>query len=286
MNKTLQTTIRAVLSASILIALAGCAEQPPLNQPKSWAAQDAGAQAATPEPTDAKGILQRMANYLAKTQAFSVNLSDSYDTVQASGEKIEFSATRKIVVSRPNGLRVEREASDGGKQTVLYDGKDITIFSPSDNVYAQTAKPGGIDEAVKYFLKDLNMRLPLAVLLVSQLPAELERRTQSLEYVEKTTIHGQAAHHLAARTETVDYQVWIAEGPKPLPLRVVLTYKLEEGQPQFRAQFSDWNLAPQIDNAQFVFTPAEGAKKIAFLAQVPNIVPGASENPAHSGEKQ
>ncbi|WP_026603408.1 DUF2092 domain-containing protein [Methylomonas sp. 11b] len=284
MYKTLQPGIRNALCVAILSILAGCAEQQTVSHPQAAISQQSLPQAG-PEAIDAKGILQRMANYLAKTPAFAVNLNDSYDTVQASGEKIEFSATRKVVVSRPNGLRVEREGSDGVKQMVLYDGKDITIFSPSDNVYAQTAKPGGIDEAVKYFLKDLNMRLPLAVLLVSELPAELERRTQSLEYVEKTTIHGQAAHHLAARTETVDYQVWIAEGPKPLPLRVVLTYKLEEGQPQFRAQFSDWNLAPQIDSTQFAFTPAEGAKKIAFLAQVPSIVPGASENPAHSGEK-
>lgn len=284
MHKTLQPGIRNALCVAILSTLAGCAEQQTVSHPQAAISQQTLPQAG-PEATDAKGILQRMANYLAKTPAFAVNLNDSYDTLQASGEKIEFSATRKVVVSRPNGLRVEREGSDGEKQLVLYDGKDITIFSPSDNVYAQTAKPGGIDEAVKYFLKDLNMRLPLAVLLVSQLPAELERRTQSLDYVEKTTIHGQAAHHLAARTETVDYQVWIAEGPKPLPLRVLLTYKLEEGQPQFRAQFSDWNLAPQIDSNQFVFTPAEGAKKIAFLAQVPSIVPGASEYPAHSGEK-
>lgn len=284
MQKILHLGIRNALCVAILATLAGCAEQPTLKNPSDWAAQESTVQAG-PEPTDAKGILLRMANYLAKTPAFTVNLADSYDVVQASGEKIEFSAVRKVALSRPNGLRVEREASDGDKQVVFYDGKDITIFSPSDNIYAQTEKVGGIDEAVKYFLKDLNMRLPLAVLLVSQLPVELERRTQSFDYVEKTTIHGQAAHHLAARTETVDYQIWIAEGAKPLPLRVVLTYKLAEGQPQFRAQFSDWHLTPQIDKAQFAFTPAEGAKKIAFLAQLPSIVPGASETPAHPGEK-
>ena len=284
MHKTLQIGVRNALCVAILSTFVGCAEQQTVSHPQAVTLQQTLPQAG-PEATDAKGILQRMANYLAKTQTFSVNLSDSYDTVQTSGEKIEFAATRKVIVSRPNGLRVEREESDGKKNIVVYDGKDITIFSPSDNVYAQTAKAGGIDEAIKYFLKDLNMKLPLAVLLVSQLPAELERRTESLDYVEKTSIYGQPAHHLAGRTETVDYQVWIAEGDQPLPLRVVLTYKLAEGQPQFRAQFSDWNLAPQIDNAQFAFTPPEGAKKIAFLAQLPNIVPGASENPAHPGEK-
>jgi len=285
MYKTLQTEVRNALCVAILLTFVGCADQQTVSQPQAAAFQQTLPQAG-PEPADAKGILLRMANYLAKAQAFTVNLRDSYDAVQASGEKIEFAATRKLTVSRPNDLRVEREENDGKKSIVLYDGKDITIFSPSDNVYAQTAKAGGIDEAVKYFLKDLNMRLPLAVLLVSQLPAELERRTESLDYVEKTSIYGQAAHHLAGRTATVDYQIWIAEGAQPLPLRVVLTYKLAEGQPQFRAQFSDWNLTPQINDAQFAFTPPEGAKKIAFLAQLPNVVPGASEHPAKRGEKK
>jgi hypothetical protein len=33
---------------------------------------------------------------------------------------------------------------------------------------------------------------------------------------------------------------------EPLPLRAVLTYKNAKGDAQFRAQFSDWNLAPEI----------------------------------------
>ncbi|QPK63556.1 DUF2092 domain-containing protein [Methylomonas sp. LL1] len=285
MNKTLYFGIRNTLCVAVLATMMGCAEHQPAIQPQTFASQEMLPQAGV-EPSDAKGILQRMANYLVKIPKFTVDLSDSYDTVQASGQKLEFAAIRKVIVNRPNGLRVEHEESHGEKNVVLYDGKDITVFSPNKNIYAQVAKPGGIDEAVKYFLKDLNMRLPLAMLLVSQLPAELDSRTESLDYVEKTSIHGKPAHHLAGRTETVDYQVWIAEGAQPLPLRVVLTYKLAEGQPQFRAQFSDWNLAPQLNDAQFAFTPPEGAKKIAFLAQLPSIVPGASEVPAHPGEKQ
>jgi hypothetical protein len=76
---------------------------------------------------------------------------------------------------------------------------------------------------------------------------------------------------LAGRTETVDYQVWITEGAQPLPLRVVLTYKNAEGQPQFQAHFSDWNLSPEIQDSQFAFAPPEGARKISFLAQLPQI---------------
>ncbi len=285
MNRTLKRRVNITLWLTAAAILPGCAEQQPMIQPASWASQEILPEVG-PEPSAAKDILLRMANFLAKAQNFTVNIADNYDAVQASGQKLEFSANRKVTVSRPNGLKVEHEESHGDKQIVLYDGQNITVFSPNENLYAQTARPGGIDEAIKYFLKDLNMRLPLAMLLVSQLPTELERRTESLDYVEKTMIYGQSAHHLAARTETVDYQVWVAAGSKPVPLRVVLTYKNADGQPQFRAQLSDWRFGPQISAAEFTFTPPAGAKKIAFLAQLPNIVRGAAEYPAHPGEKQ
>jgi hypothetical protein len=280
-----KSAARTALGVVVLAATVGCAEKRAAARPEPPAAQGPAPQAAA-EPADAKAILGRMAEFLAKTPRFTVSLRSGYDAVQASGQKIEFGETRQIAVSRPNQLRVESEHSDGERHLVLYDGKDITVFSPSRNVYAQAPKPGGIDAAVMYFLRDLHMRLPLAALLLSRFPEEIERRTQSLAEVERTVIDGTPVHHLAGRTETVDYQVWIAEGARPLPLRAVLTYKNAEGQPQFRARFADWNLSPEIRDAQFAFSPPEGARKIAFLAQLPQLeLPGAAA-PEPSGGQQ
>ncbi len=281
MNIKLQTAIRQALCLTALATLLGCAENPTV-APSQLSAQPGEAVA---EPVEAKAVLMRMAEYLAKTPQYTVNISDDYDTVQASGQKIQFSEHRKLTMSRPNGLKVEHEQNGEQTHTLFYDGKDITVFSPGKNVYAQTAIAGGVDEAIKYFLRDLAMRLPLAMLLSSQLPAELERRTESIDYVEKTKIRGLSAHHLAGRSATVDYQVWVAEGAQPLPLRIVLTYKDVDGQPQFSADFFDWNLTPKIDSTQFVFTPTEGSRKIAFVAQLPALTSGASDLPTAIGEK-
>ncbi|MGR9086996.1 MAG: DUF2092 domain-containing protein [Gammaproteobacteria bacterium] len=285
MKTTIQTGLRTALCVSLVAATMGCSEKPAVTRPDTLATLEAASQAAE-EPAEAGDILMRMAEFLAKTQRFSVNLTSSYEVVQESGQKIEFGESRRISVSRPNGLRVEVEHSDGEKHLVLYDGTEITTFSPTQNVYAQVSKPGGIDEAVMYFLRDLGMRLPLAMLLTSRFPSELERRTQALDYVEKNVIHGTPVHHLAGRTETVDYQAWIPVGGQPLPLRVVLTYKNAEGQPSFRAEFSDWNLAPEIQDNQFAFTPPDGARKIAFLAQLPQIGLQGTTIPEQSGEKK
>lgn len=275
------------LCAIAPLIMVGCAQEQAVIRPQASASvTSAATPAAATTPRDAKSILMSMADFLAKTPRFSVNLSSSYEVVQESGQKIEFGENRRIIVSRPDKLRVEVEHSDGEKHLVLYDGKEITTYSPNQNVYAQVAKPGGIDEAVTYFLKDLHMRLPLAALLLSRFPDELERRTQSLDYVDKLSLNGTTIHHLAGRTETVDYQVWIPENSQPLPLSVVLTYKNAEGQPSFRAQFSDWNLAPEIPDNQFAFTPPEGARKIAFLAQLPQIALEGVSKPEKSGEQK
>jgi hypothetical protein len=129
------------------------------------------------------------------------------------------------------------------------------------------------------------MRLPLAALLVSRLGSEFEQRIQSLDYVEKTSIHGSPSHHVAGRTDTVDFQVWVAEGDKALPLRIVLTYKKAPGQPQYWAQFSDWNLASSITDAAFAAKPPDGAQKVAFAAQLPRAAPGARKASASKGAK-
>lgn len=277
---------RSVLWVIAPLIMVGCAQEHAAVRPQPTPTVSTAASQVTETERDPKKILMTMAEFLAKAPRFSVNLMDSFEVLQASGQKIEFGESRRITVSRPNGLRVEVEHSDGEKHLVLYDGKAITTYSPTQNVYAQVAKPGGIDEAITYFLKDLHMRLPLAALLLSRFPAELERRTQVLDYVEKDVIHGTPVHHLAGHTETVDYQVWIPAGNQPLPLRVVLTYKNAEGQPSFRAVFSDWDLAPAIQNNLFAFIPPEGARKIAFLAQLPQVVLEGATKTEHTGGKK
>ena len=276
-----QMGVRTMVCVLLLITTMGCAQQQALTRAEPAVVPPASTQMVA--ELTAKDILMGMAEFLAKTPRFSVNLDSSYEVLQESGQKIEFGESRKVIVNRPDGLRVEVEHSDGEQHLVQYDGKEITVFNPSKNVYAQTFKPGGIDEAVKYFLRDLGMRLPLAMLLTSGFPAEIERRTQALDYVEHTVIDGVLTHHLAGRTETVDYQVWIADDVQPLPVRIVLTYKNAEGQPNYRAKISGWNLKPGIKDTMFAFTPPDGAQRISFAAELPRIAAERSIDPAKSG---
>jgi hypothetical protein len=107
------------------------------------------------------------------------------------------------------------------------------------------------------------------MLFAQSVKEELEKRITEIKYVELTTIAGKPADHLAARTADIDFQIWLAQGEQPLPLRVVLTYKKEVGQPQFRANLNDWNLAPKIDEAALAFSPPAGAETVPFMVSLP-----------------
>ncbi len=226
------------------------------------------APAMTESQTEAASLLKAMTEYLAGLKSFSVAFRSGYDVVQPSGQKIEFGESRRVSLARPDRLRVEEIASDGKRDLAIFDGGNISVLDADSNVFAQVPQPGSLDESLVYFVRQLRMRMPLALLLTTRLPEALTGRVKTLDLVESTEILGIPAHHIAGRTDSVDFQFWIRDGKQPLPMRVVITYKESPGQPQYWASFADWNTSPQFAKTTFEFTPPSGATKVPFAVQV------------------
>ncbi|SEP09650.1 hypothetical protein SAMN02990966_03947 [Rhodospirillales bacterium URHD0017] len=207
----------------------------------------------------------RMAEFLAKAQSFSVTIDESFDVVQPSGQKIEFDETRKVTLSRPDKLRIDIQEADGDEQQIRFDGQDLVLFSPKDKVFGKLTRPGNVDGTIYYFVSEMQTRLPLSLLLVTTIAEELQKRVTDISLVEQAAVDGKPTDHLAARTDDLDFQVWIATGDAPVPLRVVITYKKDPGQPQFRATLGQWNFNPKIDPESFTFVPPAGAERVAFM---------------------
>ena len=215
---------------------------------------------------EAKARLVDMATKLAETKQFTVAIHMTYDVLQESGQIIEFEEVRDIQISRPDFFRVDAQQSDGDTGGLLFDGQTITQFSESQNVYSQVDRPGNIDEAIRYAVGELGVRFPLARMLVSSFPQEIARLTTDVNTVERNTLGPVATDHVAARTDDLDYQVWIGEDN--FPTRVVLTYLNSPGRPQFRADFSNWDTAPSLKRASFTYKAPDKSEKIPTLLPV------------------
>jgi hypothetical protein len=248
------------------------------------AATDA-APAETASQQQARTILMGMCDYLAGQDKFTMTIHAGYDVVQDSGQKIEFRQVGKASIDRPKQMLVTSETSSGLKQRVIIDGSTITVADDVHQFYSQAAREGTLDDAIKYFVQDLKMRLPLAPIFMQQLPAEMKRRALQIDYVEFDNTLAVPTHHIAVQMASTDLQIWITDGDKPVPMRVILTYKEEDGAPQFWADFSDWNFAPQYDPATFTFVPSKDAKKIPFIGKV-RVAKGTGDKSGTEGAVQ
>jgi hypothetical protein len=224
--------------------------------------QGAVAQDIDPE---AQALLLRSAELLAGKQRFHFVTEVEHDVRQDSGALLEFGARRETTVSRPRSVRVEAETREGQRSLVIFDGKQIALLDRDENVYATAERAGNIDEIVDFVRNELETPVPLSEMIDTRFPKLVRERVQAIYSVGEETLHGKRCEHLAAEGDGVDAQFWIALDGEPLPCRIVLTYKHAEGNPQFRANFLEWNLAPELSADLFRFEPPQHAERIPFL---------------------
>ncbi len=240
----------------LLFLLAGCASPGTVDPAVSKA------------PEDPRDYFDRLAQFISSAQKFQTTVRMGFDVLQDWGQKIEFGERHRITVVRPDRLRADILKSHGEESVVLFDGRRITAYNRTRNVFAQTEKTASIDEMLVYFLSDLRMRLPLALMFRSDFPEEIEKRLEALVFVEVSVVTDVPCVHLAGRTDEIDFEIWIPETGAPLPVRLTITYRDEAGQPKFWADFENWNMAPAVADADFLFTPPEGAERIPFLVEI------------------
>ena len=242
----------------------------------STPARSAGQKAPDVDPQAMKSI-ERMSEFLAAAKQFSVTADISYDIVQEWGQKIEFGETRVLTVRRPDLFRVDTTDRDGSKNGVVFDGKAVEAFDLQAKLYAVANKPGSLDDAISYFVDQLGMRLPMAVIIQGRMPQMAKEWAQDVDYVDQSTIEGVPCDHVAMHGEWEDVQLWIARGDKPLLHRMVITYTRAEGKPQFSANFENWNLSPDVPDSFFAFTPPQGFAQIPFKARTSGLQAGATK---------
>ena len=231
-----------------------------------WAAGAAVAQpAAQGDEQAARAALKRTTELLGRAARFSVTIDIGFDVVPDSGQKIEFGETRRVVVRRPDRLRVDDVRRNGDTSGLRYDGQALTVFNLKDKVYATVGTSGTVDDLIAFVINELEMRFPLAEMLDTRIAAFVGGKVREAAYVEQATIAGVPCDHVAFRGEREDLQLWIARTGSPLPQRLVITYLREDGRPQFWAQFRDWNLAPEASDSAFTFTPPGDHAKIPLV---------------------
>jgi hypothetical protein len=236
------------------------------------------------KPTDTKPVvdpsadklLKRMGDYLAEAPFFSVNAEIWQDVQTGSGQQIQAGRTVDLQVRRPDRFHAEVHSARRNRG-LFYDGKSITLLNRVQNFYGSVPAPATLDQALDTASERFGIEMPLEDLIVSDPYQSAMQKIVSGRDIGPVTVLGTPCEHLAFSLGSVDWQIWIEDGMKPIPRKIVITYKDEEGTPEYTAIFSNWDFQTKLSDFLFTFEPPPGAAKI-------DVAEIKSENKTHQKE--
>jgi hypothetical protein len=225
---------------------------------------DAAAPAAAVDPAAIKA-LQAMGAYLRTLKSFELH---GATTLRQKAEGADLTVTLGFQtlyrVQRPDHF-VLTLTSDKQVRQCYYDGKTITVNVPADQHYATMAAPATISATLKAIRGDDDIRMPLPDILQWSDDGFPIDKIQSASRVGTERIGTIDTDHYDFSGPLFDWKIWIARGPRPLPIRMVVTSRDDPTTPGYSAELS-WNTAPAFDAKTFVFTPAPGASAVDMSA--------------------
>lgn len=155
-----------------------------------------------------------------------------------------------------------RFAPRNSERGFWFDGQALTILDRKQNLFSTAVMPGNLDAALDAAHDRFGIDLPLIDLGVSDPYKSATAKVLKGTYYGLAPVLGANCHHLAFAQENIDWQLWVEDGPQPLIRKLLVTHKNEEGAPEFTALISRWDLTTPISDADFVFEPPPGARRI------------------------
>jgi hypothetical protein len=186
---------------------------------------------------------------------------------------VQYAKNQKIWLRRPDKLAAD-VTGDLEELRFRYDGKQASIYNPRTKSWGAVDAPAAVPETLDMLAQKYGVIMPLEDLTFPDPYATLTENVRSGQYIGEGFVFDTKCDHLAFRQGTVDWQMWIDQGDKPLPRKVVITFKDQPGFPEYTAFLSDWNLSPKVDDQTFATAAPAGAKKVEFAAPPTSAAPG------------
>jgi hypothetical protein len=228
---------------------------------------------------DADKLLKAMSDYVASQKAVSVTFDSDIEVITSNLQKIQFTSSGQVQLSRPDKLRATRT---GGYRDIeiVFDGKMLTVNNKDSKDYAQIDAPGTADQLIDVLRDKHGVVAPGADLLLSNVYDVMMADVIEGTVIGKGVIDGVECDHLAFRNLETDWQIWIESGAKPIPRKYVITSKGIGEAPQYTLRIKEWKTDLPAD--AFAFKPDTSAKKIALgdLGDIDEVPQGVAKTGA------
>jgi hypothetical protein len=230
----------------------------------------AGYAATTPKATisqDASAAVAQMGKSLSADQ-FSFQVRTLRVYADTNGQPLHIAHSMRVTVRRPDRLLIEVTGDDGSTK-LFYNGKTVVLFSADAKRYSSLPVPNTIQGMLKEVMGRLHVDFPLADFLTDNPDKSFLYGVTSGRVVNTVTIDGVPCLHLLfIQPPGIELELWLEKNERSVPRRLVVTYRSLPDQPNFVAEFSDWDFSVHPTDAEFEFQAPEGAKQVELKAGV------------------
>ena len=258
MTHRLQHTLPSLL-ALLVVAVAACGRT----------------QQLSPEAASAKGdaLLKEMSKNVSSLQTFAYTVDEQRQ--KPGGAKGDRNVTRHVTVRRPDKVAFTGKG-DAGDTAGWYDGKQLTLVSHRDKVWARGPMPPTLDEALDFLADEYDVQIASADLLYSSPYDAFMTKDTVGGWVDTQKIGDRSCEHLAYRQPVVDWEIWLSSDRK-LPCQLKLTYKQIPGSPSTLVTYRGGVETNQVTDDTFVPKVPDGYQRIKILRHATVIDPKLDE---------
>ena len=241
--------------------------------PGGWPA----AAAAPPKPAiseDARSALAQMGTtLLAKEFSFLAHTIRVY--ASQGNEQLHIVHDFKVTVRRPDRLLIAG-TGDEGPRKLIYDGSTVVFALDDGKTYATLPVPNTIQRMMYVVMGRFGVDFPLADFLTEAPDKAFLSGVTAGREVNMVTIDGVPCRHLVfSQPPGIELELWL-EKDRAVPRRLIVVDNALPGRPNFVAEMSDWNFSVHPADADFVFTPPDGARQVDFDAVTGELQTGGT----------
>jgi len=260
-----------------MLASAGCGgTAPPPARPAVPAAVGSPPVSIAPEVRE---VIDRMAKFLGTKKGFALRQSSTTTVSDEAAKKLAGTMEHAVRVERPNRLAVVLTGDQPGTGTVISDGETLVIHQRQNeakrneppkyaNRYESSTAPATLAELVdnpylRTMLSVGGADIVTKALLAEDPAAVMLEGVQEISVVGAEEIDGRPCTHLAAKTESGNWDLWVASGDEPVPVKFVpaigqLFFGGRNVDLSSTVTFDQWRFDPGFESADFAFVPGEG----------------------------
>jgi hypothetical protein len=230
---------------------------------------------ARADEEDAKNLLKAMSDYVSDQEIISFDFDAILGIITDEGQRLALASSGSVSLNRPGQIRVTRA---GGHSNIemLFDGKMLTLYGDNANLYTQIEMAGTIEDVASELRDTYNRPLPAADLILPNSYEALMADVTDIKDLGSGVVQGVECDYLAFRKDSLDLQIWIAQGDQPYPCRYVITSRDLPNPLQYSFQIRGWKTGGDVAAEDFSFANSTNAEKVSA-----SDLKGMSDLPDH-----